>query len=211
MIQRPIKFVVADKNTEFTFRGFVERELFHQSLGCGEFEFRADQDLLVAVGKNDPGLYAQAQQFARGARGTHEHLVVALDAEWQGSPGVNKIRTDIESACQRESWAASNVCVVVFDPEIEEWIWQDNPNVERAIGHQGPPSLRELLASREVWPAASPKPPRPKEALEEVARRNRVARSSDLYRRITSRVSVSGCVAPSFHHLVDALRRWYPP
>ena len=210
MSRRPIKFIVADKNIEFTFRGFLERDAFHQSLRCGAFEFRSDQDLLVAVGKNDPGLYAQAGQYASGARATHDHLVIALDADWHGSPGAAAIRTGIQAACERETWPREDVCVVVLDPEIEEWIWQDNPNVERAVGHRGPTNLRADLATSGDWPLTSPKPPRPKEVLEQVVRKNREPRSSALYRRIAAQVSVGKCVSPSFHHLLEALRRWYP-
>lgn len=210
MIRRPIKFILADKNIEFTFRGFLERDAFHQSLKCSAFEFRSDQDLLVAVGKNDPGLYAQAGQYARGARVTHEHLVVALDADWHGSPGPVAIRSGIEAACERETWPLADVCVVVLDPEIEEWIWQDNPNVEKAVGHRGPENLRAKLAASDHWPTTSPKPPRPKEVLELVTRQNREPRSSALYRKIAATVSVTKCVSPSFHHLLEALRRWYP-
>lgn len=208
---RACSFIVADKNTEYVFRGFLERAAFHESLGCGEFAFDAAQDLLVAVGANDPGLYARADSYVRLPLATHRRLVVVLDAEWRGSPGKTVIEQDITAACVRSGWNESAVCVAAIDPEIENWVWQDNPIVEEVLGHVRPPSLRQELATRSKWPPDSPKPTQPKETLEDVLRAHRIPRSADLYRRITSRVSVRACGDPAFQQLARALRSWFPP
>lgn len=208
MNQRAVIFVVADKNMEFMFRGFLERAGAFKSLGCREFEFDAKQDLLVAS-DHDPGLYSKARNYAQGARRTHARLVIAVDADWQGSPGADKIRQQIESECVLAGWTPDAVCILVLDPEIENWVWQDNPNVETEVGHKGT-SLRKQLAEEGAWPEGMAKPPRPKETLEAVLRRNRIPRSSGLYRRVAERVGVKHCTDAAFLRLAEALRTWFP-
>lgn len=120
-MSRACFFIVADKNTEYAVRGFLERDAFHLSLGCGEFAFDARQDLLVATGANDPGLYRRAADYARPPLATHRHLVIVLDADWQGSPGQIEIRAHMTNACVRSGWQADAVCVAVIDPEVPPW------------------------------------------------------------------------------------------
>jgi len=102
------------------------------------------------------------------------------------------------------------VVAAVIDPELENWIWQDNPIVEKALGYAGP-SLREELASTGAWPLTSDKPRRPKEALEAELRRRRIPRSSALYRQIAQKISVKNCTDAAFNELRAALQRWFPP
>jgi hypothetical protein len=132
-----------------------------------------------------------------------------IDAEWAGSPGAARIRAHIVDGCERSGWVRNDVVAVVLDPELETWIWQDSPIVESVVGYSGS-SLRQELASSGAWPLASAKPPRPKEALEAQLRRNRIPRSSALYRQIAERISVKGCVDPAFAELRTALQRWFP-
>jgi hypothetical protein len=206
---RPVFFVVADKDMEQMFRGFLGRKNAHLSLGCGEFDVGTSD--LVAAPHHDPGLYTRASDYARPPRSSHRNLVIALDAEWEGSPGARKIEQQIRASCVDVGWSPGNVCVVVLDPEIETWIWQDNQHVEQALAHRGPPSLRQDLEASGDWPTGAAKPRRPKEVLEAVLRKNRIPRSSALYRRIAERVSIKHCVDPGLATLVEALRRWFPP
>jgi hypothetical protein len=46
-------FFVADKNMQFAFEGFLTKEKFYKSLGCGPFEFDPHLDLRVAA-THDP-------------------------------------------------------------------------------------------------------------------------------------------------------------
>lgn len=210
---RDCYFIVADANMEQMVRGMLQRTRFDLALGCGQFVFdpsNASQDLLRAVGDNDPGLYQRIESYVRPVRESHRHLVVLIDAEWSGSPGAARIRADILEACRRSGWPDGDAVAIVMDPEVEVWIWQDNPAVEKAVGHRGS-SLRAALAASGVWPEGSPKPPRPKEALEAVLRRNRVPRSSALYRQVAGQISVKACADAAFVELRSALRRWFPP
>jgi hypothetical protein len=207
---RDCYFIVADADMEHIVRGMLQRPRFDLALGCGSFVFEPSLDVLRAVGDNDPGLYQRIESYVRPVRESHRYLAVLIDAEWSGSPGAARIRADILDACHRSGWPEGDAVAVVMDPELEVWIWQDNPTVEKAVGHQGS-SLRAALALSGVWPEGSPKPPRPKEALEAVLRRNRVPRSSALYRRVAGQISVNACTDAAFVELRSALRRWFPP
>lgn len=203
-------FVVADSTMGQVIRAFLGRQGFHLSLGCGPFDFDAHQDIVPARGRNDPGLYAAARQFAAGARSSHEHLVVVLDAEWEGSPGAPVIQAGIEKQCVEAGWSPDRICAVVIEPELESWIWQDNPHVEAAVGHTRPPTLREALGAEGLWPIGAAKPPRPKETLQSALRRARIPWSASIHAQIAGRISTKGCTDVSFQRLVEALRNWFP-
>src|SRR6185295_7232051 len=97
-------------------------------------------------------------------------------------PGAAQIHTHIVEGCERSGWMKADVVPIVLDPELETWIWQDSPIVESVVGYSGS-SLRRELAASGAWPLDLPKPPRPKETLEAELRRNRIPRSSALYRK----------------------------
>jgi hypothetical protein len=202
-------FIVADSNMEYTLRGMLSRDRYDLTLQCGMFAFDARQDLLVAVGDNDPGLFQRIETYVRPVRGSHSHLVVMIDAEWAGSPGAEAIRTHILNGCVSSGWSKDDVAAIVLDPELETWIWQDSPIVQTAVGYSGG-SLRQDLASSGAWPVTEAKPPRPKETLEAVLRRNRVPRSSALYHQVAKQISVRNCVDPAFVDLRASLQRWFP-
>src|ERR1041384_5208766 len=203
-------FIVADANMEYTLRGMQMRDRFDLTLQCRTFEFDPRQDLFVAVGDNDPGLLQRIESYVRPVRTSHRHLVVMIDAEWSGSPGAAAIGSQILEACERSGWRKHDVVATVLDPELEVWIWQDSPIVERVLGYQGS-SLRQDLASSGAWPPERNKPPRPKETLEAELRRRRIPRSSALYYKIAQQISVKRCVDPAFVELRAALQRWFPP
>jgi hypothetical protein len=93
----------------------------------------------------------------------------------------------------------------------ESWIWQDKPEIGKALGFRAPGSLRRLLKDQGIWPEGQTKPDDPKETLERILRDSRTPRSSSIYRKITSRVSVKSCTDPSFREMLAALRNWFPP
>ena len=169
MSLRPCQFVLADQTIEAMVVGFLTRTGAFPSLGCRAFEFDPRIDVLVPGGMNDPGLVARARDFARGARRAAERVVFVLDNDWEGTPGVDGIRSNIVEACGTEGWDTDRVCVIVFDPEVEVWVWQENPHAREALGLAPGESLREAVPNT-VWPANAAKPLRPKEALQQLLR-----------------------------------------
>ena len=209
-MKRDCVFLLADKNMKGAFEGFFSRENFHLSLNCGPFDFDVVKDIAVASGDNDPGLYTQGHELLRPFQVTHHRALVVLDAEWDGSPGAERIKADLSGKIKSTGWGSETFRVIVIDPELENWIWQKNDHVAKGLGC---PSCQEMMGDATVqagWPEAEAKPPRPKELLEDILRRRRIPRSSAIYKNITSRVSVKGCTDSAFEELLAALREWFP-
>lgn len=210
--KRPCVILVADSNMAAAFRGYLTRDQWHRSLGCAPFDFNPDVggDLLVDEGGNDPGVYLRAHELLRPYLNTHERVLVALDCEWDGSPGKQAIVDDVSGRLVSSGWQASAVKVIAIDPELENWLWQDNPLVADALRYRGEPSLRTLLAQQGFWLADEAKPRQPKEAAEWVLRQTRRPRSSAIYEEIARRISIRGCTDTAFMDLNVALREWFP-
>jgi hypothetical protein len=187
------------------------RSGFHRALGCGPFVFDARQDLLVAHGLNDPGLYTRANELLQPYSRTHAHAVVMLDVDWDGSPGVESIQRRIDEHLRQAGWLATAGCGVVIHPELENWVWQDSPHIPSAlgVGHSFA-ALRSLLEAQGFWAAGASKPHRPKEAVEWVLRRSKMSRSSAIYQQIAMQVTTRRCSDSAFLALSDALKRWFP-
>lgn len=209
---RDCLFLVADKNMEGMLKGFFSRHAFRHAIGCGHFDFDLRQDLLVAHGQNDPGLYTRANEFLQPYASTHRHAVVIVDAEWGGSPGKDAISQRLNEHLVNAGWLDDRGCAVVIAPELENWIWQDSPHVCSALGFESTFSaLRTKLEAMDFWQPNEPKPDRPKEAVEWMLRQSKRGRSSAIYQQLATRVTARGCTDQAFHTLRNALRRWFPP
>ena len=201
---RDVVFLAADGSIEQMLRGFFGRPAFPQALGCGNFTFAPTDDLIVAPGR-DPQVYRLAHELLRPYLATHARCVVLLDAAWSGTPGVGAIREHVSRHLQ-QTWVQH--AVIVLDPELEAWVWQDNPHVAGALG--GPPEFRQILASSGHWPAGVAKPEDPKAALDHLRARHGADRSKAVFNRLAARISVKGCTDPAFLMLRDTLRDWFP-
>jgi len=209
-MKRDCVFLLADRNMRASFEGFFSRQSFHQSLGCGPIGVDPMQDLIVAAGDNDPGLYTRAHELLRAFINTHSHAVVVLDAKWDGSPGATDISTHIEAMLSTNGWQPESVAVVVIEPELENWIWQRNAHVAKGIGFDNIESLLADQDLRRAWPDGQDKPSSPKETLEAILRKKRIPRSSAIYKKITTQISVNYCKDKAFLYLVEKLRQWFP-
>lgn len=201
---RDVIFLVADGSMEQLLRGFLGRPEFHRSLGCGRFGFDPDRDLIVAT-RRDPEVYGLAHELLRPYQATHVRAVVLLDNAWEGSPGAAAIHDRLSRRLD-DSWEA--YAVIVLDPELEAWFWQDNPQVAAALGC--PAEFRRILADSGHWPTGRAKPTDPKAALDHLRSRHRADRSKAVFNRLAGRISVKGCGDPAFLRLRDTLRDWFP-
>jgi hypothetical protein len=148
---RDCVFLVADKNMEAAFMGFLGRSQFHQSLGCGVFEFDENQDLLVS-GEHDPGVYTRAHELLRSYQKTHHHAVVALDEAWDGAPKAQRIEQKIRQDLELSGWEAEQVEVIVICPELEAWVCHDSPMVEEVLGCKKLNiGLKSYLVAEKLW------------------------------------------------------------
>jgi len=202
-------FLVADKNMAAILKGFLGRERFFESLGTSRFMFEPIQDLLIASGDNDPGLFVRAHELLAPYRLSHRHVVVIVDASWDGSPGASAIKRTMTANLEQQGWTKANSRVIVIDPELENWVWQKNIHVAHTLGCS---TLEEMLdlVGPEAWPTGQPKPNTPKDLLERLLRHSDIPRSSSIYGAISEHVSISGCRDVAFLELRRALQTWFP-
>jgi hypothetical protein len=201
--KRDIMFLLADGGMEQVLRGFLGRDQFHRSLGCGKFEFDPAQDVIVAATK-DPGVYGTAHELLRPYERTHQRAVVIVDADWSGSPGAAAIEEHISQrmACRWQEFA-----VIVIAPELEAWIMNENAHLARIF--RCPENYRQILQQAGCWPNNLPKPPRPKEALEHLKKHHKVRVVYADFRKLVAVMSVTQCQDPAFNKLRDHLRVWF--
>ena len=210
--KRPCAILVADSNMAAAFRGYFKRDGWHLSLGCDPFEINTEigADLIVHEGGNDPGVYTKGHELLRPYQRSHHRALVVLDCEWDGSPGKVAIVAHITACLVESGWSADSVKVNAIDPELENWLWQDKPQVANALHYKGDKSLRKHLEDGGWWPQGAHKPPRPKEAAEWVLKQTKQPRSSSIYQKLAESISIKGCTDDAFAEMHAALQAWFP-
>ncbi len=206
---RDLGFLVADKNMEACLHGLFGRGGWQRSLGCGPVAVAAT-DIHVAAGHHDPGLYARGDALLRPFGGKYAHMVMMIDAQWDGSPGAQAIKGRIDSHLGAAGWSQGNGLALVLDPEVDVWLWTRTDHTAKALGWGRWNDLEGPLATQAWWTPDQAKPPRPKEAAEWALRQRRKPRSSLVYRRLAESVGLGRCADGAFVALRDALRRWFP-
>ena len=207
MSQGKVVFLVADRAMETVFSKFLNRERFWQGLRCGSF----DWDLVRDVQETDGGVHRRGHLILEPFRNTHEYAVVVLDSQFGGELPASRVQQDIETNLKGCGWPADRIAVIVIEPELEAWIWQNSPHVESAFKHKDKTqSLRDFLSAQRRWPAEAAKPPEPKATAEFLLKRNRAGTATAIYAKIAEKISVKGCVDPAFRRMRLALRTWFP-
>ncbi len=110
---------------------------------------------------------------------------------------------------KKNGWQ-DRVEVIIFDPELEAWVWTESLHTAKSLGWNDDPKLKNWLLERGYWQNKSIKPTRPKEALESALREKRIPRSSPIYQEIAKRVSLEKCQDHSFKTLREILSKWFP-
>lgn len=210
--KRPCAMLVADSNMAAAFSGYFNRERWHLSLGCAPFDFNPEigGDLIVDEGGNDPGVYNKGHELLRPYQRSHRRALVVLDCEWGGSPGKAAIEQHITVNLINSGWQEDAVKVIAIEPELEIWLWQDKPQVAKALRYRGAEPLRQWLERSGWWPPGVAKPPRPKEAAEWVLKQTRQPRSCAIYEDLARGISSKGCTDTAFADLHRTLCTWFP-
>jgi hypothetical protein len=201
--KREVFFLVADGGMAEVVKAFLGRDQFHRSLGCGRFDFDADEDIRPAPTK-DPGVYSTAHELLQPFEHSHRRAVVMVDADWDGTPGSTIIRERI-TQCLAGRW--QEFVVIVIEPELEAWIMNDNQHVGDVLRC---PDYRKILADTGAWPEGVAKPARPKEALEYLRKHHRVRAFNADFGKLAGRMSVRQCQDPAFMQLREQLCAWFP-
>lgn len=207
-------FFVADKNMAAAVSGLFGRPQIHKIVGCAEFAFSVKNDIKVAAGKNDPGLYVCANELMRPYSTQYARAVVIVDEEWNGSPGALTIEEKLREHLVDAGWTADNSLGLCVRPEADVWLWSSSLHSANALGWESWNTLRPRLEAKGLLTAGATKPARPKEAAEWALRNcpgKKVPRSSTIYQQVASKVSVNSCTDDALVRLLDTLRAWFPP
>lgn len=197
--------VVADNYQEVVIRALLQRVPF--SSGTRPFSF----DVIRNIG-NDPGSYNDSHELLRPYSNEYQFALVVFDYEGTGvemQKSREQVESHVESLLNKNGWNKKSA-VIVIKPELETWMWQDNPNVENAIGWEGLQSLYQWAETTGKIPYGEHKPPRPKETLEDALRKNGTPKSAAIYRKIAETVSYKNCTDPAFTKAIRTLKGWFP-
>ena len=206
-MMRELIILVADGTMAAVLRAFFERQ-FHYALACAPFDFDPTSDIVYDPLNTDGPVHRRCQEILRHYLNTHRRALVVLDQQFGAERPTDEVRGDIEQRLSANGWE-ERAAAVVIDPKLEVPLWQDNPNVERALRHAGP-SLRQILAQDGRWPRDATKPSAPKEVMQALMRANRAGAPMVVYSQIARAISTAGCVDAAFLRVRDTLRTWFP-
>jgi hypothetical protein len=102
-----IRAVERDGGMEQVVTGFLGRQRFHRSLGCGPFGFDPREDIIVSPTR-DSDDYLNARELLQPYERSHLRAVAMIDAEWDGSPGGGSNPGIREPALGRRLMASHN-------------------------------------------------------------------------------------------------------
>lgn len=195
--------LVADKSMHLVMDALLTRR---ESLGIRDVA----HEVYVHPG-HDPGVYRRAHEFLRAYSRDFGFALVMFDREGCGSTDdadtlSNRVQTQLDAS----GWGSRSV-VIVPDPELEVWVWSDSPEIAEPLAWESREALVSFLEDRGLWQPGTPKPARPKEALEEALRESRTPRSASIYRKLAERVGIERCTDQWFARLKECLREWFPP
>lgn len=199
---KDLVIVVPDKNAQFVINGLLPR--------CDAFQIDPVEFDIYIHPERDPGVYHKAANLLLPLQNLYKYAIVFLDYEGSGQENktVEQIGEKIKSNLERNGWQG-RCDVIVFNPELEIWAWTHSPHLANNLGWQGIADLKTFLHQQGFWQQDSPKPDRPKEAIESALRVKRIQRSSAIYKKIATQVSFKKCTDPSFIKFKHTLFKWF--
>jgi hypothetical protein len=195
--------LVADKNMKF---GVAELLSRGAGLGLRELVF----DIYVHP-ERDPSCLLRSHDFLRQYANRYRNAMVMFDREGCGQEDAPRedLETRVEGLLSVNGWGDRSAAIV-FEPELESWVWSDSPHVDTALGWgKRKPSLRRWLVENGHADQMDAKPHRPKEAVQKALRLAHKPRSSSLYSQLAATVALDRCVDPAFAKFKSTLRNWF--
>lgn len=202
-MSKDLVVLVADVQQEKTLETlFRER---YQALGIRSFTFD-----IYRHPRKDAGVYHEAADFLRTYQPPqYLHALVLLDQAWDGRPGdAAAIQRDLLTRLHQTTWQADNSEVIVFEPELEVWVWVDSPHVAGVLRMDWN-EIHALAQNQGYWVVGQSKPHQPKELLEDILARQRRPRSAAIFQALAQQVSLARCQDPAFLLLRRTLQQWF--
>lgn len=197
--------LTACKDAEYAMRGLLTR---HRALGIRNIhaDYRTHP-------QKDPGCLNTPELILRSQVNLYRHALVIFDHEGSGAGGQNGgeiLERQVEEKLAAAGWS-ERVRAVVIEPELEQWVWSDSPQVDAVLGWSGrSPALRSWLREKGYLGAGQSKAHPPKEAMESALREVNRPWSSKLFQSLGAKVSVDRCREPSFLRLKGIMQSWFP-
>lgn len=201
--QKDLVVLVPDRNIEYTIKGLFSR---HNSFSVRSFTYD-----VFAHPNHDSGCYGDSHSFLRPFIKSYSNAVVVFDKEGCGKEHLSReeIENEVEDCLRQNGWDNRAVAIVI-DPELENLVWGDSPNVDSVLGWENKhPNLRSWLRDQGWWNDTDIKLIRPKEALEDALRHVKKPRSSSIYLQLAERVSFARCSDRAFIKLKNCLQEWF--
>lgn len=201
--RRDLVVLVPDKNMEAMVTGLLSK--------AESFQIRHVDYVIFTHPGRDPGCLRESHNFLRQFAKQFTYAMVILDHEGCGredkQPEV--LANEVQKRLSASGWEQRCVAILIV-PELEAWVWNDSPNVERIFGWQAREiKLRDWLVNNGFWDPELSRPHRPKEAMEAALRQVRKVRSSSIYLNLAREVSFEHCDDPSFHKFKATLQAWF--
>jgi hypothetical protein len=200
---KDLVLLVPDKNTQFALQGALRRP---KAMGIRpiEFDFRSHPG-------RDGGVRSTGTDLLSGEHQRFKHALMVFDRDGSGSP-AGQSATDLEQELDARLnlvWGGK-AKVIVIEPEVDIWLWGSENIMRDLLNWHAPEGIRPWLAARGHQFDPSGKPTHPKDAVESLVRFLNQPRSSALYEKITSRISLHRCTDASFLRVRAVLRNWFP-
>ena len=157
----------------------------------------------------DGGTRTSGAQILALERSRFSHAMLVLDHE--GS-GTEQEPLELENSLDSQlagSWGDQAKAIVIA-PELDAWMWGSDNKLAEILHWPHAEPIREWLAKRGFEFQQNGKPMRPKEALEVIFPVCRMPRSSAIYQKIATNISLTRCEDTAFHRLRNQLQLWFP-
>lgn len=206
--QLDLVVLVADQDQEFAIRGLLAAR-------AADLRMRPVTTTTFRHPQRDPGCRKGATEFLRGFLRSSAHALVVFDHHGSGAhaDAAAEVEAAVETTLSRNGWSERSACIVI-EPELENWVWSDSPEVDRIVGWNADAlpgaRLRDWLAARGHWTSGRAKPADPKAALRAALREVRRQPSASLFEDLAERVPLQGCSDRAFLKLCSTLRTWFP-
>jgi len=195
--------LVPDLDTEELFGKLLQRS---QALGIRDIDLK-----ILRHNGRDPGCLLESHTYLRAFHNQFQYCLVAFDREGCGMDAEprEKLEAQVEKELERNGWPG-RALAIVFDPEVEIWVWSGSHHVLTALGFSAMSELKLFLDAENYALDPRSKPVRPKEAMRAALKKNRVQPSAAIFARLAEVVSLKNCRDPAFEKLRQSLGKWFP-
>ncbi|MGR5433203.1 methylation-associated defense system protein MAD4 [Vibrio owensii] len=210
---RDLVCLVADNEMEAAVRGFFDNPAHGARLGCRDFSFNPQGDLIKHP-RHDAGVCNDGHNMLKLYLATHQHALIMLDKECELGLSADQMRQRIQDNMVSVGWPVERFHIFVIDPELEVLAWQENTcALERAVGYrEAEGTLRQWISAQGYWPQGEECPQDPKAALDHTIHSNVTGRRkarSVVFRSFAENVSLRHCTNNGFGVLRTCLQGWF--